>query len=204
MGSPRTEPTHETGIESRLRAGTYSLLANLLSAPPEQTLLQRLSGIETHPNLPRDAMSEAWSALKSAAENADLTALGDEYQALFIGLGRGEIVPYGSWYLTGFLMEKPLGDLRRDLGRLGFERPADIHEPEDHAAALCEVMAMLITDDGASFGIQKTFFETHLGSWLEGFFADLEQAKSARFYRAVARLGGEYVKLEKRYFSMLV
>lgn len=101
-------------------------------------------------------------------------------------------------------MEKPLGDLRRDLSRLGYERPAEVREPEDHVAALCEVMALLITDAAVSFEIQKTFFETHLGPWLESFFADLEQAKSARFYRAVARLGGEYAKLEKRYFSMLV
>jgi TorA maturation chaperone TorD len=113
-------------------------------------------------------------------------------------------VPYGSWYLTGFLMEKPLGDLRRDLAELGYERQENVHEPEDHVAALCEVMALLISDDGLPFGSQRRFFETHVSSWIETFFNDLEQAKAADFYRAVGRLGGAFIRLEKQYLSMPV
>jgi TorA maturation chaperone TorD len=152
-------------------------------------------------------MVAAWSALKAAAGKASMdgaAAVDEEYQELFIGLGRGELAPYGSWYITGFLMEKPLGKLRQDLAALGYERPPGVHEPEDHVAALCEVMAMLITDDTVPFAVQRTFFETHLGSWMERFFSDLENARSACFYRSVGCLGQAFIGLEKHYFAMLV
>jgi TorA maturation chaperone TorD len=110
----------DKAFEDQLRAGTYSLLAELLAAPPDEVMLQRLQAIgdgESPDN--RDHMAQAWSALKRAAEQAKPECLKAEFYTLFIGLGRGELVPYGSWYLTGFLMEKPLGDLRRNLEALG-------------------------------------------------------------------------------------
>ena len=201
MNSP---PPDTPRVEERWRAGTYSLLAGLLAAAPDEPLLQRLRAIEATEDDRNDALATAWLQLKQAAEQAQLNALDDEYHQLFIGLGRGELVPYGSWYLTGFLMERPLGELRRDLAALGYERRDGVYEPEDHAAALCEVMALLITDATLPLDIQRQFFETHLGSWLDRFFGDLEKAQSARFYRAVGRLGGEFLKLERRYLAMPV
>ncbi|MEW8584258.1 MAG: molecular chaperone TorD family protein, partial [Candidatus Thiodiazotropha sp.] len=114
-----------------------------------------------------------------------------------------ELVPYGSWYLTGFLMEKPLGRLRDDLARLGFQRQEGVTEPEDHVAALCEVMGMLITE-GIEFERQSHFFESPMAGWLERFFADLSEAKTAVFYRAVGRFGAAFAAMEKRYLSMPV
>lgn len=198
--------------EDLLRAGIYSLLAGLLRQAPDAAMLARLDGIEDvevstenpDSNSDTDELGQAWAGLKQAAQTADVIALDEEYNDLFIGVGRGELVPHGSWYLTGFLNEKPLADLRRDLAELGYERQDDVHEPEDHVAALCEVMAMLITDESASFGCQRTFFETHIGVWMAKFFADLETAKTASFYRAVARLGAEFIQLEQRYLSMQV
>jgi TorA maturation chaperone TorD len=101
-------------------------------------------------------------------------------------------------------MEKPLGVLRQDLAVLGFERQEGVHEPEDHIAALCEVMAMLASGDDAPFGVQKRFYERHLAPWAQRFFADLESADAAVFYKAVGRLGNEFFKLEQRYFEMEV
>ncbi|MET0054159.1 MAG: molecular chaperone TorD family protein, partial [Candidatus Thiodiazotropha sp. 6PLUC10] len=127
----------------------------------------------------------------------------DEFHDLFIGMGRGELVPYGSWYQTGFLMERPLGRLRTDLNLLGFQRQDGVTEPEDHVAALCEVMAMLI-QESQSVQVQSQFYETHLASWLARFFTDLSEAKSAIFYRAVGRFGKAFIALEKRYLNMTV
>ncbi|MDX1604727.1 MAG: molecular chaperone TorD family protein [Candidatus Competibacterales bacterium] len=188
-------------MEDQLRAGTYSLLAALLRDVPDAGLLQQLSRIE--PEGPAgDELAGAWQDLRRAALDAVPESLSREFHELFIGLGRGQIVPYGSWYLTGFLMEKPLGELRRDLARLGFERQDSVREPEDHAAALCEVMAMLIHDDARPLTVQRQFFESHMGNWFEILFRDLEQAPAAGFYRSVARLGGAFTRLEKHYLAM--
>ncbi len=197
--------THDTPSEERLRAGTYALLAGLLAAAPNEEMLERLSAIEAQEeDLQGNGMAAAWAGLKNAALLVQAGSVDDEYVALFIGLGRGELVPYGSWYLTGFLMEKPLGELRRDLAQLGYQRPEDVHEPEDHAAALCETMAMLIMDEAVSLEVQRRFFEIHVGSWIERFFQDLEGADNACFYRAVGRLGREFMTLEQRYLAMPV
>jgi TorA maturation chaperone TorD len=127
----------------------------------------------------------------------------DEFHDLFIGLGRGELMPYASWYLTGFLMERNLGLLRDDLARLGIERDPSVVEPEDHMAALCEVMLLLIRE-GRDFEEQARFFDRHLARWCGAFFADLSGAKSAIFYRNLGRFGTAFFQLEQRYFSMQV
>lgn len=203
MSLPSAHPEPNLpATEDLLRAGTYSLLAALLRAVPDAELLARLTGIEPRDASAGDELAGAWQALRRAALEVDPMALDDEYHELFIGLGRGQVVPYGSWYQTGFLMEKPLGELRRDLSALGYVRDAGVREPEDHAAALCEVMAMLISDDAAPFGVQRRFFDTHVGPWFETFCRDLEQAPAARFYRAVGRLGAAFMHLEKRYLTM--
>jgi TorA maturation chaperone TorD len=176
----------------------------LLAATPDDAILARLRAITADDNSPQGAMTLAWCELNAAAQQAQASDLAAEYHNLFIGLGRGELVPYGSWYLTGFLMEKPLVRLRRDLATLGYQRPENVHEPEDHAAALCEVMAMLIRDATCSPESQRQFFDTHLGSWMETFFTDLQGASNACFYRAVGCLGQTFITLEKQYLNMLV
>jgi TorA maturation chaperone TorD len=150
-------------------------------------------------------MKAAWAVLQQAASQAVVDDLADEYQELFVGIGRGELLPYGSWYLTGFLMEKPLAELRTDLGRLGFERQAETREPEDHAAALCETMSLIIASGAAiSYAQQRDFFRKHLAPWMGRFFADMAAAKSARFYRAVGILGEQFLEIERNYLDMPV
>jgi TorA maturation chaperone TorD len=185
--------------EVQARADLYGLLAALLRAVPTLELVENLTGLAVDG---ADDFSKALLALRLAAREVSLPEIDDEYHALFVGLGRGELVPYGSWYLTGFLMEAPLGELRRDLERLGFARQDGVCEPEDHVAALCEVMAMLIGEAGADLDTQRTFFDRHLGSWADRFFSDLETAEAAVFYRAVGRLGQAFVALEREYFTL--
>lgn len=193
-------PVHTPEPAQRYRANTYRLLAALLrNAPDASTLayVQQLADLREG----NDELATAMIGLGLAARHSDPVAIEDEFHALFIGLGRGEIVPYGSWYLTGFLMEKPLGQLRQELAQLGFERDADVHEPEDHAAALCEVMALLI-EEQAPFAQQAGFFQRHMANWLERFCDDLRNAKSAAFYQAVAHTGSAFIRFEQQYFSM--
>ena len=188
--------------EQQYRAGAYSLLAALLRKAPDQTLLEQVADLAAieHSN---DDLSFAMSMLGLAAKDSSPEAIETEYHALFIGLGRGELVPFGSWYQTGFLMEKPLAVLREDLAMLGFERHTDTHEPEDHVAALNEVMAMMISD-GQSLSRQSDFFNAHLVAWIDQFFIDLSNAKNAVFYRAVGRLGIAFIEFERSYLSMNV
>jgi len=187
-----------------LRANVYALLGNLLSAPPEPPLLGLLAGIDPAPA--DDALlTAAWVMLRDAALRADPRDLTTEFQNLFIGLGRGEVVPYGSWYLTGFLMEQPLARLRGDLRALGIERQPGVTEPEDHAAALCDTMALLVAGEMAvPVPRQREFFDLHLEPWMGRFFRDLQQAGSARFYRAVGQLGEQFIDVERRAFAMSV
>ena len=179
----------------------YGLLARLLAAPPDEEVLARLAQIEAEPDA--QGMAGAWHMLKLAAENSTVTGLDDEYHALFIGVGRGELVPFGSWYMTGFLMDKPLTYLRQDLAELGIARQDDVKEPEDHAAALCESMALIINADGEiDFARQQAFYKNHLQPWMRLFFEDLENAQTATFYKAVARLGKEMMDFESQYLAM--
>jgi TorA maturation chaperone TorD len=125
-----------------------------------------------------------------------------EYFDLFIGLGRGECLPYGSYYLAGYLHERPLARLRRDLTRLGIECAPGQAEPEDHAAVLCEIMAGLASRLLAPPGADRELFEAHLASWMERFFADLESAKAAGFYRRAGALGRVFMQIEVEAFAL--
>lgn len=183
-----------------LRSNTWGLLAALLAAPPGAELLDRLRQIDAGEE--GDAgLGTAWRMLKLAAERSAPEAADDEYHALFIGIGRGELVPYASWYLTGFLMDRPLALLRRDLAALGFERQDGVSEPEDHAASLCETMAMLVAEGETALDVQRRFFEEHVGSWMDVFFQDLQQAQSACFYRSAGQLGESFLRIERRYLG---
>lgn len=184
-----------------LRANMYGLLARLLAAPPSPQLLRMLEDVEDAGTV-ADALAASWRLLKVAARDSRFEALGDEYHALFIGLGRGELVPYASWYLTGFLMDRPLAYLRRDLAVLGIERQPGSRDPEDHAATLCESMRVIITADDIAVSEQRRFFLNHIASWMPVFFRDLQQAQGACLYAAVGSLGEAFLDFERRYFEL--
>ena len=187
--------------EQRYRASAYALLAALLRNAPDRELLDYVSGLSPEGDVGDDALGTAMQALAGAARAQDVDQLREEYNDLFIGLGRGEVVPYGSWYLTGYLMEQPLSELRDHLKDLGFERNENTREPEDHVAAIFEVFSVMI-GDAFSLARQQEFFKMHMQPWLERFFADLDQARSANFYKPVAQFGAAFLELESAYLSM--
>jgi TorA maturation chaperone TorD len=201
------EPQVEAGTvssEDQARAQVYALLGALLARPPNEAMFQALKQIEAPESEAKQGMEAAWGSLKQAANRTETTAVADEYQELFIGIGRGELVPYGSWYVTGFLMEKPLAELRMDLKRFGFERQGGVHEPEDHVAALCETMSLIAGSPEFDLAMQREFFGKHVDPWMGRFFGDLATARSASFYRAVGLLGERFLEVERTYLSMLV
>lgn len=192
----------ESQQEQQYRASAYSILAALLRAVPSEEILQHIAEF-AKVAVDEDELLLSMSTMGLAAESTSLDAIDDEFHTLFIGLGRGELVPYGSWYLTGYLMEQPLSILRDDLAQLGFQRDEEIVEPEDHVAALCEVMSMMIQDNAAT-SVQSEFFDKHISPWIGRFFGDLSEAESAIFYRAVGRFGSAFINMEKNYLSMPV
>lgn len=180
--------------QEQWRAQHYALLATLLSAAPTQDLLNNIAQVEiSEPDAP---MAQAWQSLRQAATDADASALKDEFHELFIGLTQGELVPYGSFYQTGFLNEKPLAKLRDDLNKLGLERQEETKEPEDHIAAEFDVMRLILSAQGTPVVDAQTFFSKHISPWAEKFFADLSVADNAVFYRDVATFGQLFIKLE--------
>ncbi len=187
--------------DAALRSNTYSLLARLLRATPDSEVLSVLSSITSNQQQHSD-LELGWHLLKLSAIHAKPEELDDEFHKLFIGLGHGEVIPYGSWYLTGYLMDRPLAKLRYDLAQLGIERQDNVSESEDHIAAVCESMTILI-NNASSFPVQQKFFRAHLAGWLTRCFSDIEHAPSANFYKAVGQLGGHFIELEKRYLDIV-
>ncbi|MFN0262986.1 molecular chaperone [Tepidamorphus sp. 3E244] len=184
------------------RGHLYRLIGRLLARAPSTKELGNASLLQGD----NSEIGRAIATLAAAAAKADAAAVAREYQDLFIGVGRGELVPYASYYLTGFLHEKPLARLRDDLAGLGIARADNIKEPEDHAGAILEVMSGLILgtfSTPASLDQQKAFFEAHLAPWVGHFFKDLEAARNADFYAHVGRLGRAMVEVEDAAFSMV-
>ncbi len=189
-----------------MRASVYELLGNLLAGPPDEQTLDRLRSIgdadgTDEPGDTRLAMG--WQLLKQASVKCDCAALKDEYFALLLGVGRGELVPFGSWYMTGFLMEKPVAVLRSDLAQLGIERQEGVVESEDHIAALCDAMALIIRNaHEISLTTQQQFFNDHLAPWVNRFFTDMQNANSAHFYRSVGFFGESFFEFEQQLLDM--
>ena len=183
----------------QLRAAEYGLLSLLRGKAPDAETLKRVATLKGDGS----DLGIAHIELSVAAAAADDRTVSKEFFDLFVGLGRGELLPYASYYLTGFLHERPLARVREDFDRLGIERAGPSREPEDHIAILLEVMAGLAGGDfEADFAEQARFFERHLKPWASRMFADLEMSRSANFYRAVGRVGRVFMELESEAFTL--
>lgn len=198
---PSTAEIYEIVEEDLLRADLYDFLAAILSNPPDKALLSRtaeLTGDDTE-------LGRAIAALVRLAKATSPEKAEREFSALFIGLARGELLPYGSYYLTGFLNEKPLAHLRNRMSKLGITRAENVFEPEDNIGSLCEMMAGLIRGRfGTSTGLdqQKEFFNEQIRPWAGHFFGDLEAAKNSVFYAPVGTIGRVFMDIETEAFRL--
>ena len=181
------------------RAQEYALLAALLTKAPNAALLSRISQVRADPS----PLGMAHAALADAAGTCTAEKIEREFFDLFIGLGRGELMPYGSYYLTGFLHERPLARLREDLARIGIARADGVVEPEDQAGILCEIMSGLAGGRlPAPAASDQLIFEKHMAPWIRRFFADLENAEAADFYKHVGALGRIFTDIEAEAFAL--
>ena len=183
----------------RARAQEYALLATLLSRSPSSEMIRRLALLRGDAT----PLGSAHAALGEAAGRVNEESVEREYFDLFVGVGRGLLLPYASHYLTGALYGRPLARLREALQHLGIEKAAERSEPEDHAAFLCEIMAGLVGGGiAAPAGADREFFEKHLALWIRRFFVDLEHAKSAGFYARVGSLGRTFMEIETEAYAL--
>jgi TorA maturation chaperone TorD len=181
------------------RAREYALLAALLSHSPDAKMIEQLAYLSGDATL----LGAAHAALSSAATSMNPEQIEREYFDLFVGLGGGELFPYASYYLTGYLHGRPLARLRETLKQIGLERTEGQSEPEDHVAVLFEVMAGLASGQIiAPGGTDRNIFENHLKPWIGRFFSDLEHAESANFYSCVGSLGRIFMEIETEAFSL--
>jgi TorA maturation chaperone TorD len=188
--------------EDQARANYYALLANLFYRAPNDRLLQALALADP----PEGALQDAWVALGEAASVTPADAAYEEYEELFIGVGKAPISLYGSVYLAGFMMEKPLAELRDSLAELGFSRSGNVREPEDHVAALSDVMRALIMGDvnhpPAPIAAQHKFFLTHIDPWIGNCMDAISAYHRANFYKRVATFARVFFGVEKDAFAM--
>ncbi len=201
MGDAATLNSAEVAHEDLLRAHMYDLLGVLLRDAPSKDLLTKLAGFEGDDT----PLGSGISALSKIAKSMSPEKASREFHDLFVGLGRGELLPYASYYMTGFLNEKPLAKLRNDMARLQIERAPSVYEPEDNIGSLCEMMAGLIQGRfgaPADLGTQKDFFATHISSWAGHFFTDLEGAEYSLLYAPVGTIGARFIDIEKEAFRM--
>jgi TorA maturation chaperone TorD len=181
------------------RAQEYALLSALLLRSPDGELLGRLAQLRGDGS----PLGLAHAKLGAAAARTNAESVSREHFNLFVGVGRGELLPYSSYYLTGFLHGRPLASLRQTLHRLGIERAETQLEPEDHAAILLEIMAGLAGGAiSAGDGIDREIFDDHLAPWISRFFMDLERAAAADFYASVGTLGRTFMEIETESFLL--
>ncbi len=181
------------------RAQEYALLATLLTRAPDAALLSGLSELRADAS----PLGLAHAALAEAADKATVESAEREFFDLFIGLGRGELLPYGSYYLTGFLHERPLARLRDDLARIGVARAGGVVDPEDHAGILCEIMSGLASRRlPAPPESDRVIFDKHMAPWIGRVFTDLENAEAADFYKWVGALGRVFMDIEREAFDL--
>ncbi len=188
--------------EDKLRADLYDYLAAYLAGPPSKSLIKQTTTLKGDDS----DLGVGFKALSRVATSQNEKSATSEFNALFIGVGRGELLPYASFYLTGFLNEKPLAALRNDMTSLRIARSPNVFEPEDNIASLLEMMAGMITGrfgEPASLDQQKDFFNRHIGPWAGHFFSDLEGAKNSVFYAPIGAIGRVFVEIEQEAFRMM-
>jgi TorA maturation chaperone TorD len=192
--------------EELARAELYGLLARLWMAAPDEALLEQFRVAVTQAPQQGAFLEGPWAALVAAMRETTPAAAAQEYDALFQGVGKPEVFLYGSYYLSGFLNEKPLAVLRDDLAGLGLARDETRGETEDHIAAVFEVMRYLIAgDDVAVCNLerQRRFFRAHVQPWVETLCDAVQAQPRARLYAALADLTRAFVQVETQGFDLL-
>jgi TorA maturation chaperone TorD len=189
-----------------VRADFYALLATLFYRAPDEALLRAITLSAEPEGEDADGLTKAWTALAAASAVVSHDAVQEEYEMVFVGVGRPPVMLFGSFYLSGFMNEKPLAELRKDLVAMGFARDPAVTEPEDHLAALCDVMRAMIlgdvTDTPAAFEPQRLFFAKHMQPWVLQCCGAITQNEKSNYYRRVAAFAQAFFEIEIQAFAV--
>jgi TorA maturation chaperone TorD len=187
--------------EDAARADMYALIAALFHEPPSQSLLGMLASAPPLAGDGSATLPKAWEDLQRTAVGASADALREEYDTHFVSIGEAPVLLYASHYLTGYLHERPLAELREALAQLGLARKDGTNEPEDHISAIADVMRFLITND-AGFEAQRRFFDRFVRSWYGGLADRVEARVEADFYKALGRFTRAFLDVESGLFDL--
>jgi TorA maturation chaperone TorD len=201
LGHPGVSALSE---EDRARAELYAVLARLFYSGPDRSLLEAIAGSEGMFGRPGTALGDAWDALARAARAADADALKTEFDSIFIGVGRAQVTPYCSYYATPAGRERIVVALRDELRDLGLARMGETHEPEDHVAALCEVMRHLVSlgSDAVALDQQKRFFLRYISNAYIPLTDAIQNLPPTGFYPAVGCVMRAFFDIESQSFEM--
>ncbi|RYF79310.1 MAG: molecular chaperone [Comamonadaceae bacterium] len=197
---------NEPFSEELARAELYGLLARLWLAPPDAALLDQFHTAVTEAPEAGGFLEAPWQALVAQMRAADVASAASEFAALFQGVGKPEVFPYASFFLAGFMNEKPLAQLRADLAALGLTRDAAQFETEDHVSYVFEVMRYLIAGEDAGVSNleqQRRFFRSHVQTWIELLCQAVEAQPAAKLWRAIAGMSLAFVQVEAQAFDLL-
>jgi len=192
--------------EDAARADFYALLARLWHAGPDAALLAAIAAAdEIVAEGEQAGLAEAWRQLRAAAAAADAATAQAEHGALFVGTGRATVTPYASHYLAETARERVLVALRDDLIELGLERGEASHEPEDHFAALLEVMRHLVAEGSSDAALQrqKKFFTQYMHRAYNPLTDRVMASTATGFYGYVARFTKAFCDTEAASLDML-
>jgi len=193
--------------EDQARSDLYALAARLLLAPADDALLRGLAAADAIAATGAEhSLADAWEKLTQAASVMDAGAVADEFDLLFVSSGTPALNPYGSLYLSGFMNDTPLAELRDDLARFGIGRVRGVFESEDHLGALCETMRVLIAGGPGirrqPLAQQKAFFEARIAPWYVRCLDDMKEAQGANFYRLIAAFVAALLAIEAEAFAV--
>ena len=204
-GSP-VAMSHPIGAEDRVRADLYAMVARLFAAPPDRTFLALVASAPELPEDPHSAFAPSYNALLRASRAMDPDAATQEYTDLFVGVGKSEVNLHGSHWLSGFMMDRPLAELRGQLADLGFERSERAELLEDHIAAVAEVMRLLISGgDGrapAPIEVQRQFFRARIEPWAFRCCGAICDSPLANYYRRASEFTQAFLAIERDALTM--
>lgn len=207
--SAETPAATELRPEDEARAAFYGLIARLFYAPPDAQLLGQI--LNTHVfedgggerGALADALAAAWRELVDACGKAFPVVLENEHTELFVGTGKSEVTVYLSHYVLRHANDNPLVELRAQLVEWGIARHANVGEPEDHIAGICETMRFVIAVQHRSLEEQKAFFDAFVYRGAVAFCDAVNASSRAGFYRLVANFARAFFELEREAFEMM-
>jgi TorA maturation chaperone TorD len=190
--------------EEAARADFYALLARLLHDAPDAALLENVAAAAPLPG--EGDLARTWRALIDASSAMDAEAAREEFEKLFVGVGKSQVSPYAGFYAGAPAIAHPRIRIQADLAAVGLAHRTDAAEPEDHLAGLFDAMRLLIAGRGsrhpAPLATQRAFYEAHIAPAVGAFFATLARAKDANYYARLAAFGAAFFALETESFSL--